>query len=112
MPRARGCLPSSTTFIISGPGQVVEWLKAPASKAGESLISTHISLLHRVLGILIITQKPAGKIIGGIEMREEDLFKVGLTRITSRIAMLIHSEHTGVQPVLFPKNSLFCPWNK
>ncbi len=78
-------------------------LAIAAAKAGEGFVSAHISFLHGVFGILVVTQEPAGEIIGGIEMRQEDLFKVPL--VSSCIAMLLHRVTTKFVPLLFPENS-------
>ena len=51
---------------------------------------------------MVVTQKPAGKIIRGIEMGQEDLLKVRLTQITSCIAMLLRHRYV-ISAVFIPE---------
>ena len=57
-------------------------LPIPAAKTGERLVGPQISLLHGILRILVVAEKPAGKVIGGIQMGQENLLKVGLAQIS------------------------------
>ncbi len=80
-------------------------LAVSAPKTGKGLVRAQVSLLHGILGILVVTQEPAGQIVRGIEMGQENLLKVRRAQIFSCIVMLFHHDSTEFQPVLFPENS-------
>jgi len=58
-------------------------LAVSPAEAGKGLVSPQIGILHRVFGVLIVAQEPAGKVISGIQMRQENLLKFRVTQISS-----------------------------
>jgi hypothetical protein len=45
-------------------------------KAVKGVESTQVRLLHDILSVMFITRKPPGKVIRGIQVRQNGLFKV------------------------------------
>ena len=78
---------------------------------GKGLVSPQISVLNSIFGILVVTQEPAGKVIRGIQMGQENLLKLRLTQISPPIVMLFRNGYP-ISPRFIPQNIFSPSWNK
>ena len=86
-------------------------LAVSSAETGKGLVSSQISFLHGVFGILVTTQEPAGEIIRGIQMRQENLLKLRLAQVSPPIVMLFADGYP-ISPCFIPTNFFSPSWNK
>ena len=83
-----------------------------AAEGGECLVGAEVCVLDGILGVVVVVKKPAGEIVRGIEVRQEDLLEIGRTRICHALVMLFEEVYR-VRGVFIPGRIFFVGgWNK